>query len=86
MSDALDIIVHPDALWSVASIARWCDYTVSAVKHDIITQDGFPKPRRYAINGKPRWVAGEVMAFFGVIPGASSPALSPNPESRTSGS
>lgn len=74
MSANPDIIVHPDALWSVSSIARWADYSVSTVKHDIITQETFPKPRRYSESGNPRWVAGEVMAFFGVTPSASSPA------------
>lgn len=79
-------IVHPDALWSIASIARWADYTVSAVKQDIITQPNFPKPKRYAGNANPRYLAREVMAFFDVTPSTSSPDPMLNLDSKAANS
>lgn len=61
-----DVLVHPDALWSVASIAKWADYSYSAIAQDFITRPDFPKPVPRSDNRKPRWHARDVMAWFGV--------------------
>lgn len=63
-----DLIVHPDALWSTRSIARWSDYSLSMVTQHLINDPDFPKPVRWSDDGQPRWIAGQVMAFFGVVP------------------
>lgn len=67
-----EILVHPDALWSIRSIAKWADYSYSAIAQNFVTQPDFPRPVPQDGSRKPRWRAGDVMAYFGVP--ASSPA------------
>lgn len=59
------LITHPRALWSIRTIAKWGEYSVSHTAQQIVTHPDFPKPIRVlGDKGKPRWMAGEVMAFF----------------------
>ena len=57
-------IIHPDALWGVSSIARFADYSYSKVVRDIVPREDFPKPIRVTDGCQPRWIAGEVIAWF----------------------
>lgn len=80
-----EVLVHPDALWSIRSIAKWADYSYSAIAKNFITDPDFPKPAPQDGTRKPRWRAGDVMAFFGVDR-ASSPARPRSRDSRVAGS
>lgn len=81
-----DVMVHPDALWSIRSIAKWSDYSYSTVANTFVNDPDFPKPVPQDGTRKPRWRAGDVMAFFGVDPQVSWPVRSPNHGSRAASS
>ena len=51
-------------LWSIATIAEYCELSASHVAQKIVCQPDFPKPIRILGTGKPRWKAGEVMQWF----------------------
>lgn len=81
------LITHPRALWSIESIAKWGEYSISHTSQKIVTLPNFPRPIRIlGDKGKPRWLAGEVMDFFeGLRPNpddAPSPPRSPSSKSE----
>lgn len=54
-------VMHPEALWSVQSIAAWGDYEVNYVANVLVRLEGFPKPLRLVKEtSHPRWRAGDI--------------------------
>lgn len=51
-------------LWSLATIAAYAELSESHVAQKVVSKPGFPRPIRLDGNGHPRWLAGEVMAYF----------------------
>jgi predicted DNA-binding transcriptional regulator AlpA len=51
-------------LWSTTTIAERTDYTRRYVEENIVAHPDFPAPIRILENGKPRWLASEVIAFL----------------------
>lgn len=56
-------IMHPDAYWSLVSIARVIEFSVHQARK-IVCQPDFPGPTRFVENGYPRWKAGDVMKWL----------------------
>jgi predicted DNA-binding transcriptional regulator AlpA len=51
-------------LWSVDTIAAYSGLSKSHVAQKIVVQPDFPTPIRVSDNAHPRWISGEVMAWF----------------------
>lgn len=56
---------NPRELWGYLEIAAYSKYEYNYVVNVIAAQPGFPKPiRAVAPRSQPRYIAGEVMAWF----------------------
>lgn len=51
-------------LWGLAEIADYSGYTLSTVQQNYVCKPDFPEAIRVERGAHPRWVAGEVMAWF----------------------
>lgn len=51
-------------LWSLATIANYAELSESHVAQKVVCKPAFPRPIRLDGSGHPRWLAGEVMAYF----------------------
>ena len=51
-------------LWSIATIAEYCELSASHVAQKIVCRPDFPKAIRVGGVGKPRWRGREVMRWF----------------------
>lgn len=51
-------------LWSMATIARYAEKSVSTIQQRVVTRPDFPNPVREYPGAQPRWVAREVMDWF----------------------
>jgi predicted DNA-binding transcriptional regulator AlpA len=51
-------------LWDTATIADRTCYTRKYVEERIVSRPDFPAPINVGGNGRPRWVASQVMAWF----------------------
>lgn len=49
--------------WSVATIAAFLEYSGNYTANEIVNRPDFPRPAKIGGNGKPRWKAGDVMAW-----------------------
>ena len=70
--------------WSIKTIAAFLEYAEDYVANDLTKREDFPRPAKIGGNGRPRWKAGEVMAWADQwLP--ASPVSSPVP-TRSRGS
>lgn len=56
-------VMHPDAWWSVSTIARVIEYSYAQTCKIVCLPD-FPRPTHLMENSHPRWKAGEVMKWL----------------------
>ena len=56
-----------DGLWSLSSIAKWCEISDRKAR-DLVNTPGFPRPGRLPSEGDglghPRWIAAEVVQWW----------------------
>ena len=69
-------------LWSLATIAEYAELSASHIAQKVVCQPDFPRPIRILGSGKPRWKAGDVMAWFEANQ-AASPVQPQKSGSRT---
>lgn len=58
------LLMHPRALWSFAQIVLYSNFKYNYVVNFLSVQPDFPKPVRIGGKGQPRYIAGDVMAWF----------------------
>lgn len=58
------LLMHERALWSYAHIALYSGYEYNYVLNDLSCRPDFPKPIRAVPGAHPRYIAGEIMAYF----------------------
>lgn len=60
-----DPLMHPEAMWAAADIARYSGFGQTVVETQFLTDPDFPRPvHPTGPDGHPRWFAGEVWAYF----------------------